>query len=206
MSKQEGKKKPNLEAEIRSLRKDVARIKVEPETKYIDTKATTLPPNTGVALALCNCVQGVTDKTRIGDTIRVMHIGVRLHWNLFSAATGDFTNFGRCLLIEDLATGGNLPTPSAVLADIYSFITPVLLKRYKVHFDSMVSISLNGPSCKTVVINKEFKKGKLLLYSSNVGTEADLLVRSFFLLVFSDSSVAPAPTFTYAVRVSYLDV
>jgi len=201
-----GKPKTNLVREINKIKGQLSSMKNDVEIKALDTASAVNLSTSGTAVELLNMTQGTTDKTRIGDEIDVVSIDTRIEMNI-NGTTGDWTNCGRILLVEDKAAGGSTPAATALLATCMAPLALNLKDRYIVHFDKMLSVSLNGPAAINFHKVVKFKKPRKVEYATNTGTAGDLLVRNFFLLMMTDSLPASTfhPTINYWVRVNYND-
>lgn len=172
------------------------------EHKFIDTGVVTdTPINTGQVDYLSGLAQGTTNTTRVGVSIKVTSLYMRLQCVMNSGAT---TTMLRLIVVKDKENRGSAPAVTDILqsADVRSFISRDTAMRYKILVDKYVTLYTSYPQ-KVFDIYK--KLNHHIKYTGAGGAVANQLEEGLFFLLISDQAMATQPTVLYNSRIRFVD-
>ena len=150
--------------------------------------------------------QTVGSSARIGNSITLMRTAIDFNFDV--AATSEAYNKFRVVVVE--STEGNqaisasdiFETPTSPFVSLYTTKTNAN-KRYKILFDRKFECNRGHNGAKFYHFVKKYgKTGRVIDYSGSPETPTNYNIN---ILCFSDSTVAPHPTMSYALRHSYKD-
>ncbi len=188
--------------------KQPSRKKGSPQTKFVDNSYATTIPSTGTILAgMCPIAQGVTVSQRTGDVVywKKAYINYAV-----DAINSDVLSNSRVIIFQWHPNSAlAAPTVNDVLqtASVYSMYDWQFSNQYtilydKVHFCSGIT------SAPTVGGNQGYfgeihldPAAKRAEYSAALATGSE----QFYILIISDSVIAPFPNFTATTRVTYCE-
>lgn len=176
------------------------------ERKFVDIASAGSIGTTTVITPLTNIITGVSNVTRIGNTIQPTSIELR--FDIHSQTAGDLTNVYRFLLFQwknDTGeTGAEVPPTAAGLFSVTSVAFSHLIynqrSNFKVIMDRQFPLSFNGPSEITKVIRL---RKKFLPIKYTTGTTSG--INKLYVAELSDSTIATHPVANWVARVRYTD-
>lgn len=181
-------------------------VAVNTEVKYLDNGLGQVAQTwTGVVSPISYCAEGLTDITRVGESIRTH--GMEFRYTMFSAAATQ--NACRFIVFADSQQQGVLPTPGDVLEQSGTGLSPYSPwdhdnnGRFIVLYDSgpkALSPGGNGTidHSGVIPINHHIR------YSGAAGTVAEAREGNLYVLTISDVA-ASGPTCAWFTRVYYVD-
>jgi len=171
--------------------------------------AVSIPNGIGIQALLNGTTLGNTSITRIGQSIKMQHVSLKLYMSIGAVASVAFL---RVLLVWDHTPAGATfgvadLFQNAVTASDYtgSHQNVGNTKRFSVLFDRHMTMNVVSDSCHFV--NHEMSLSshtKMLQPASNAGTIADIAANALFLVILSNQA-ANFPTATYQVRIRWTD-
>lgn len=164
------------------------------------------PNTTGQCVSLCTPVQGLTQSTRIGSSIRATSIYIRGQIKCNASATQTFV---RVALVRDTKCGGVLPDMDAAVWNSNSMVSMRNIQfgsRFKVMYDRVFGFGATGTDTTRFfkIYKKLSRRAGKLEFDGNAGTVADLSSQNYILCMWS-TEATNVPTVTYHSRVRYLD-
>jgi hypothetical protein len=175
------------------------------ETKVFDTTTTTAITtviNTGLLVNLSAIPQGVTQGQRVGDSVDLEGIELRL------SANGNASGMTlRAILFQSLEPSGSV-TAGTILAALSNVTAPlsaynftgVRQEDFKILHDSLHFLGpLTGPSDQQILHVRQKLRSRIQ-FDAGASSGTGLL----FMLLVSDQPTT-GPILTYAVRVAYAD-
>lgn len=189
----------------KQLWRDVMYLKsvVNVEKKYIDVTNTVNPSTTSAFVLLNGVAQGTTGTTRTGISIKNVFFLFRGTLEINTAATETQV---RVVILKDSIPQAALPSSGDVFAVANSITSPLNLlnnHRFRVFYDKLFSLSINGPE----TFHWKWMR-KLHFHSAfnnvNAGTIADYTGNSFLLYYVSDEATN-TPALSYYSRVRFID-
>lgn len=182
---------------------------INTEEKYFDTTASVNPLKSTPTIQALNLIsQGLTDSTRIGNSIKAQSLMCRFHFSGNFAAQP--VNVCRYMLVVDkavnAATPVAAPTLSLILEQSSNLLSPINKDqgdRFVILKDKIFTLNLPGTGGGHAVLHKEFKKLDFhIRYVAPNST--DLGPNAIYLIFWTDQTVQ-APTITYYTRLKYTD-
>lgn len=179
------------------------------ELKYFDvTVAGSGLTGTWQLNRISSISQGVGDTGRIGDSISIRDIEIKLKFLMNSSfTTVNGGNICRFMVVQSFSddttalTAGKIveyPGPAATAP--YSPYTHDTRRLYKVLYDEMVPLSVGGPTCVTrTIIVKPYKK-EIRYVGAGTNGEGQI-----YVMWCSDTSTN-SPLLDYIARVNYIDL
>ena len=202
-----GRRKPKKGLASKTyVRKAIGKIKANIETKYLSTSEALTVDYNGVIRKLSGTIQGGADYQRVGDQITCRSITVRF------APTNTADTFNICRMIlfrwtqDDNVTS---PYASSIL-DSTGYTTAPLsgwffdamrAKKFKVLYDKSfdtnadLSVASNFPRKVHIKLNS-----KVNYFNATANGTGNI-----YMLLISDSSIAPHPIINYASQLFYVD-
>lgn len=186
---------------------------VNTEEKFVDKSSTvSLPVATPAIISLTNMAQGLTDITRIGDSIKARFLQLRLKFTpLFSAVA---SNHIRMMLVIDKSINAATPVNTLTLANLFQNSADILSPINKDQGDRFVilkdkQIILNNLGAGTANPGGDTRFLKLNMpldfhIRFVAPTTTDLGPNNVFLVLWSDV-VTTGPTCSYYSRFKYTD-
>lgn len=185
------------------MAKQVKRL-VNVESKFYDINSAGTCDYNGVIVPLCIPAQGITDGTRVGDSIKCQHLSMRLHVFANTSAASTVRSIVRCIIFEDkqnkVSAGGDLlqifGTGQGVLSPKYwdnRFETKVLYDKTWT-LDNINQTGRHESIELPLGHHSQFEAGTTAI---NTG--------SYKMLYFSNHVATDLPTFNYVSRVTYTD-
>lgn len=188
---------------------------VHPEMKYFDTGNSTVYSNSGAVIQLSDIAQGLTNSTRIGDSVTIKHLTFK--WYVQGNSQNP-CNAARLILFVDKYNQGTDPTPGDVLQTVGSVQAIVSaaninhLPRYRIIYDKLVNLEQQAtyanPSVATIMpvgckVGHFYKKMNLTIhYTGNSST--NIYGNQLYALLLGDVSMNDV-TMTWWVRLAYTD-
>jgi hypothetical protein len=176
------------------------------ETKYVDVIGSITPSQSGGIAALHLLAQGVTENTRVGNSIKVHRFSFKAVLAMSSSTTQASTY--RILIVRDMENNGVTPTGADVLESVGSSDAPKShpnfdnKKRFSLLFDELMQ--LNAASNATAIINVEIPLEKHIEYRGTTAASGSNAEGSMFCLIFTNEATNVG-SFSVASRLEYTD-
>lgn len=161
--------------------------------------------STGTVNSLTSLAQGTNYTDRIGNSIKLQRIEVRMKVIMNSSSTGTLL---RVILFRDLYQSGTAPGVTDVLNQNGSSNAPLqpynwlLRDRIAIIYDEIVALSGTGDN--TAALNIDVPHSGHVKYVGTTSGAASNGPGSVYLLLVSDEATN-TPTVTYAYRVTFTD-
>lgn len=207
------KKNPQRVFSSQSFKKDLKafrkQISAVAERKNVDSNQGGGIDSVGTlySMGLDGLAQGAGNLARLGNEITIRSISYKAE-----LIVGDATNKIRCILFQWLAESASLTVLNNVIFNnsIAGFTTlssyaKEYSGKFKILDDRLISLNtVNRPNITfEVMVNKGFMPS--IRYNSQVA--GNLVVKgAIYLLVLSDSNLAPNPTIGFESRITFTDV
>lgn len=174
------------------------------EAKYFDVIATQSPVSATIGLNnLSNMSQGLTDITRVGNSIKIKDLRVR--YTIIPNFTSSITNIVRIMIFVDKSQGGVAPLQTQIFESSTTFNSPLnkdFSDRFVVLRDSIFPLAQGSADNLTGDIYLKMDYHVRYLGPGNaVGDQGPGTV---YLLSWSNQ-VTNSPTISYYTRLNYYD-
>jgi len=176
------------------------------ESKVIDTYQTNTDfTSDGVIVPISRIAQGGDYNNRIGDSIRLQNIEVRIR--LFKKVSSDTQTVCRAILFRDLDNMGTVPTVASLIKYDTQVSAPLSTfeylskERYSILADELLSFDTNNT---TAILHWKMEHpGHILYYTGNANEAAD--GKGSLYLCFISDETTDAPNFAFVSRVTFTD-
>jgi hypothetical protein len=180
-------------------------IRGEPQVKFVDVQYAVSATSVGTILAgICNIPQGITVNQRTGDTVFWKKLFIN-----YSLATqnADVFNTTRILIFQWHPNSAlTVPVVTDVLqtANLYAMYDWQFSNQYTIlydviHYQSGTATNPSSSGLQGYFGQIELKGVKRADYAAGVALGS----QQFYILIISDSLIAPFPTFTAITRITY---
>lgn len=205
------------------VRKKFRSITGKEELKYEDLYNNNVTAATAGYFACANnLTQGTTALTRVGDSVTVTSVQLRLNTH---NGTSTQEVVYRVMLLWDYDVGGALPASANILATGLVITDPTLApynrnyvgkdKRFKIIFDrnfthkqlvywNATANAVNSETCWTSQIIEKIRTSRKVQYAGNTGTIADITTNSLIICIWANRTDAQQ-FLDYGLRVYYKD-
>lgn len=199
---------PSQRAEVRKM------LGSQIEKKYLNAiiAQTGVSSTSGLQCITEGIQQGTTDSQRVGDTIKLTKIYLRLFWGI-----GDSENFMRFIVFQwkpsdqtTAPTAADILLPGASsIVDISSQYNHDKRSLFKILFDKTISMNGDGTGAGSpdTSTSRGFCVETLLPKVDRVSFEAATVrgMGHIYVLSVSDSTIIPHPYIYYSMKVMYTD-
>lgn len=179
---------------------------INTETKYIDTVQTTstnFDNNTGLMIPLSLCSQGVSDTSRIGNSILCKHLTI--NWAVTINPSNTNGNRFRIIVFIDKQ---NVKGVSPVATDLLASVVPTALK----NVDNLDRFVILRDIMRKVDPDEPTVNGKIYIplhrlhtkYDGSLGQQSDLAENGIYLLALSNQGIN-LPTLNLNARLAFYD-
>jgi hypothetical protein len=179
------------------------------ETKFVDTGSSGSVDYSGTMLCVSQLAQGLTSTDRVGDSIKLQTIELRL---LLAASATSTNTIVRVIMFRDLDGAGTAPTPANVLETVGSSHAPLSpykfnrRDRFGLLFDEVVTLqSVLATGLSSTVIAWKVPHEGHVKYLGTTAASASDGKGSVYLLLVSDLTASNLPTFRSYARLEYTD-
>jgi len=177
---------------------------VNPEMKFVDTISTATMSTTMTYVPLNLIAQGLTDNTRVGNSIRIKRVDIGWKLTTPSAATVGCTNVVQ--LLRKIQAGG----AAVVTADAYtnSGTLPVMnpdgFTNYKVEYEKTTALSTTAGGNPVSFDQVSLDIDKHCQYNTTTGV-ITAINTNLLSLAFATDATSNQATLSYYCRLWYLD-
>lgn len=171
------------------------------EKKFFDVSSADNVTSTGAITSLTNIGEGNDYNQRDGNSILCQSVGLRAVCKINPSAT---TTWVRCMIFADNDQRGVDPAVTDIL-ETASYISPlnhVVGKRFKVLYDKVMSLSINGTEARNFKVWIPYNRH--VKYTSTAGADASAYEGNLFLLLISNEPTN-TPVVSWYHRLRYTD-
>ncbi len=173
------------------------------ENKYLDTVASTAVSTTAYLNLLNPLAEGDTASTRTGDMVKFDLLQFNLTVTINASATA---SVGRCCIVRDEQPNGGAFGIGSYFSSVNNPLSLTNFQqetRFYTYLDEVICVDSQGP--QVLSFRKTINLGFHTNYGlGNAGTIADISKNSLYVLFLSNEATN-TPTFSYTVRLLYLD-
>lgn len=180
---------------------------INTEAKFIDTAASSNITLAAPSIApLCAMAQGLTESTRIGNSLLAKDLAIKFRFNTSSSG---ILNQCRVVIFVDKLQGGTAPTLAQIVQDTSSILSPFnknYTDRFTIIKDQIWDLNQSYLAQPIIRTSKFYKKLDFhVRYLGTTSAAASLGPNQIYIMMWTTDAGVSATSGAYYARLNYTD-